>query len=260
MGRRAAGGCIIRSRRCATISRSLALRLTCGAVARNLCSKALSPKTGARAVYWNRLYEPWAMRRDGEIKSRLRAQGLSVESFNGALLFEPAQLRNKQGEPFKVFSPFWRACLAAGRPCGAVARAAQDCAPRRRRRAKRSTTGGCLPTKPDWAKGCARHGVWRSGRACAPRRLRARRRAGLQGRARLSWRGTACRASRRICISARSRRAGSGRRSIAAAGERACPSCANRLARVLPSSSRRQSRHAGCSRSTRASTDFPWRR
>ncbi len=73
-------------------------------------------ETGAQAVYWNRLYEPWAMRRDSEIKAGLRARGLTVESFNASLLFEPSSMRNKQGEAFKVFSPFWRACLAAGGP------------------------------------------------------------------------------------------------------------------------------------------------
>ena len=43
------------------------------------------------------------------IKAALRLQGLRVESHNGALLFEPWQISTKQGGPYKVFTPFWRA-------------------------------------------------------------------------------------------------------------------------------------------------------
>ena len=31
------------------------------------------------------------------------------ESFNGALLFEPWEVLTTQGEPYRVFTPFWRA-------------------------------------------------------------------------------------------------------------------------------------------------------
>jgi len=126
-------------------------------------------ETGAQAVYWNRLYEPWAMRRDSEIKAGLRARGLTVGSFNASLLFEPSSMRNKQGEAFKVFSPFWRACLAAGGPeapppppesllaAPALESEALDDWP-------------LLPTKPDWAGGLRE--TWRPGEMHARARLR----------------------------------------------------------------------------------------
>jgi len=130
--------------------------------------EGLIAETGARAVYWNRLYEPWAMRRDGEIKTRLRASGLTVESFNGSLLFEPAHLRNKAGDHFKVFSPFWRACLAAGGP------SAPAPAPRKLNAAPAPSSDKLadwrlLPTKPDWAGGL--RDVWRVGEKAARARL-----------------------------------------------------------------------------------------
>jgi deoxyribodipyrimidine photo-lyase len=65
----------------------------------------------AEAVYWNRKYEPATQPRDAAIKRDLRARGLDVESFNGSLLFEPWELATKQGEPYKVFTPFWRTAL-----------------------------------------------------------------------------------------------------------------------------------------------------
>lgn len=71
--------------------------------------------TDAEAVYWNRRYEPAIEKRDTRIKQTLRRQGARVESHNGALLFEPWQLATKQGEPYRVFTPFWRAALAGWR-------------------------------------------------------------------------------------------------------------------------------------------------
>ncbi len=65
-------------------------------------------ESGADAVFWNRRYEPSAVRRDAEIKSSLRSGGLEAQSFNGSLLFEPGEISNKSGTPFKVFTPFWK--------------------------------------------------------------------------------------------------------------------------------------------------------
>ena len=67
--------------------------------------------TGARALYWNRRYEPSVVRRDAAIKSRFGAAGWEVESFNSALLHEPHSIANKQGRPFQVFTPYWRYCV-----------------------------------------------------------------------------------------------------------------------------------------------------
>jgi deoxyribodipyrimidine photo-lyase len=72
--------------------------------------------TAAEAVYWNRLYEPAAVRRDTEIKKVLRAAGVKVVSDNAALLFEPWELCNRQGNAYRVFTPFWKRLLEFGLP------------------------------------------------------------------------------------------------------------------------------------------------
>jgi len=69
-------------------------------------------ESGATAVYWNRLYEPEAVARDTRVRAALREAGLHCESFNAAQLLEPWELRTSQGDPYRVFTPFWRACLA----------------------------------------------------------------------------------------------------------------------------------------------------
>jgi deoxyribodipyrimidine photo-lyase len=78
--------------------------------------RALVDETGATAVYWNRRYEPAVVARDRDLKTALRRDGWRVESFNGSLLFEPWAGRTRQDEPYRVFSPFWKACLARPQP------------------------------------------------------------------------------------------------------------------------------------------------
>jgi deoxyribodipyrimidine photo-lyase len=72
---------------------------------------ALVNETGAKAVFWNRRYEPAVMARDATVEKTLRQDGLMVESFNAALLHEPWTIRNRSGKPFQVFTPFWKHCL-----------------------------------------------------------------------------------------------------------------------------------------------------
>jgi deoxyribodipyrimidine photo-lyase len=61
-----------------------------------------------RHVFWNRRYEPAVIERDTRIKQQLRKRGLEVHTFNSALLYEPHEIANRSGEPFRVFTPFWK--------------------------------------------------------------------------------------------------------------------------------------------------------
>jgi deoxyribodipyrimidine photo-lyase len=63
---------------------------------------------GAQAVYWNRLYEPAAIARDTLIKTALREHGIEVQSHAASLWSEPWQISTQQGEPYRVFTPYWR--------------------------------------------------------------------------------------------------------------------------------------------------------
>jgi deoxyribodipyrimidine photo-lyase len=63
---------------------------------------------GARGVFWNRQYEPWAIARDTAIKETLQKSGLEAKSFNANLLFEPWTITKDDGTPYRVFTPFWR--------------------------------------------------------------------------------------------------------------------------------------------------------
>jgi deoxyribodipyrimidine photo-lyase len=73
--------------------------------------RALAVETGAEAVFWNRLYEPAVIARDKAVKHALGEQGIGAVSSNGHLLFEPWTVKNGAGEPYRVFTPFWKSCL-----------------------------------------------------------------------------------------------------------------------------------------------------
>ncbi len=73
--------------------------------------RAIAKEVGADAIFWNRRYEPAVMARDATVEEALRRAGLTVKSFNAALLHEPWTVQNQSGKPFQVFTPFWRHCL-----------------------------------------------------------------------------------------------------------------------------------------------------
>ena len=67
-------------------------------------------ETRASAVHWNRLYEPATIARDTQLKAELKDAGIEVGSHNGSLLVEPWEVRTGAGEPYRVYTPFWRQC------------------------------------------------------------------------------------------------------------------------------------------------------
>ena len=68
----------------------------------------LIEQTGATAVYTTRGYSPTGIKRDNKIQQALRKANIDFTLYNGNLLVEPDSIHNKAGQPFKVFTPFWR--------------------------------------------------------------------------------------------------------------------------------------------------------
>jgi deoxyribodipyrimidine photo-lyase len=127
-------------------------------------------ETGAARVAWNRCYEPFAIARDKGIKANLRDRGIEAESFQAALLFEPWRVLTNSGEPYRVYTPFWKACAARAHeiaePLPAPsALSAPDTWPK----GDEPADWALLPTRPDWAGGL--RATWRPGEAGAQERL-----------------------------------------------------------------------------------------
>ena len=70
--------------------------------------RTLIAQTGARTVYWSRLYDPVTKERDTAVKAALKADGIDAQSFTGHLLFEPWTVETKTGGFYKVFTPMWK--------------------------------------------------------------------------------------------------------------------------------------------------------
>jgi deoxyribodipyrimidine photo-lyase len=126
--------------------------------------KALAKQTKAKAVLWNRCYEPFALARDRKLADDLGKAGIAVETYNAALLHEPWEIRNKSDKPFRVFTPFWKAsrALDVDRPHAAPTRLRFAKA-----RSEKLESWKLLPRHPDWAKGFA----WTPGEKAAHRAL-----------------------------------------------------------------------------------------
>lgn len=90
------------------------LILKCGPCLPTL--QTLIQTTGASMVLWNRLYEPDHVERDRALKATLQAQGISCQTYNGALLAEPWEIKTNSGGSYRVFTPFARAWRARAWP------------------------------------------------------------------------------------------------------------------------------------------------
>lgn len=73
--------------------------------------ESLVKKLGIERICWNRCYEPWQIARDKKIKKMLQEQGVEVVSCNGSLLWEPWQIKKSDQTHYRVFTPFYKACL-----------------------------------------------------------------------------------------------------------------------------------------------------
>ncbi len=73
----------------------------------------LIKETGADAVFWNRRYEPWAVKRGVKLKAAIANAGVEVQSFNAGLLHEPQLVKTQAGKPYTVFTPFWKSLRAS---------------------------------------------------------------------------------------------------------------------------------------------------
>lgn len=70
--------------------------------------KELISKYDIQAVYTNRDYEPYAKKRDGELKELLKEKGIDFLEFKDQVIFEKDEILNGSGEHFKVFTPYSR--------------------------------------------------------------------------------------------------------------------------------------------------------
>ncbi|MDI1287512.1 MAG: deoxyribodipyrimidine photo-lyase [Reyranella sp.] len=129
----------------------------------------LAAACGATSVYWNRVYGQGARDRDARLKQSFTARGVIAESHKANLLFEPWEVATQTGQPFKVFTAFWRACRALRLPSTPLPAPKVLPGPGTWPTSDKLADWKLLPTAPDWAGGMRTR--WTPGEAAAARRL-----------------------------------------------------------------------------------------
>ncbi|HSR56128.1 MAG TPA: deoxyribodipyrimidine photo-lyase, partial [Alphaproteobacteria bacterium] len=130
--------------------------------------KALAEEVEADAVYFTRAYEPAQAALENAAAGTLSEIGVEARRFGGNLLFEPESVETKSGGPFKVFTPFYKACLAKTPtlPLETI----PDLTPcKDAPRGERLEDWELTPIHPDWAGGLRE--TWIPGEAGAHKRL-----------------------------------------------------------------------------------------
>jgi deoxyribodipyrimidine photo-lyase len=122
----------------------------------------------ARTVVYSRRTEPAARLRDDYVARSLKEAGLEVEACDGHLLFPPDAIRTRSGEPYQVFTPFFRACTLHGDPPPPLPVPA-SLPPPAAWPAGVTLASLALEPRPDWAEGL--RFAWRPGEGGARARL-----------------------------------------------------------------------------------------
>ncbi|WP_337847396.1 deoxyribodipyrimidine photo-lyase [Sphingomonas sp.] len=124
---------------------------------------ALAEEVGTNRVHCIRHYEPWW--RNAE---RAVAKQLELVCHDGNYLAPPGSVTTGSGDPYKIFTPFWRALQQRMPPAAPANRPREIPAPSQWPQCERLEEWGLLPTKPDWATGFA---DWEPGEAGARKRV-----------------------------------------------------------------------------------------
>ena len=112
---------------------------------------ALVEETGATDVYCSEAYEPWNRELERQLAEDLGKLDVELHCHEGSLLFHPNAIRNKSGQPFKVFTPYWRHCRQLGIPApGGRQQLSRGRFKNHRLKSLEPGQWGLLPESPNW--------------------------------------------------------------------------------------------------------------
>jgi deoxyribodipyrimidine photo-lyase len=128
-------------------------------------------RTKATLVCCNRIYEPTALRRDEAVEKVLERIGVELVFRDGGVLVPPSQLKNAAGNPYRVFTPFWRALQKQISLLPAPAKAPRHLPEPARWPSSAALHSFNLLPRLDWDAGM--RAAWQPGEAHALKRLHA---------------------------------------------------------------------------------------
>ncbi|MEE4339239.1 cryptochrome/photolyase family protein [Erythrobacter sp.] len=133
-----------------------------GDAVEELCK--LAGELGTRTVHANRHYEPWWRKAQGTLSEKL-----DLTLHDGNYLFPAGHVTTGSGEPYKIYTPFYKAMRAQFPPRDAVPEPETLSSPDEWPESDDLADWDLLPTKPDWSGGIA--AFWDVGEEAAHHRL-----------------------------------------------------------------------------------------
>lgn len=104
-------------------------------------------------IYWNKVYEPYAAQEDHRLEKYWESKDVIVSTFNSHLLFEPQDIKTRQGGFYQVFTPFWQKGCKAGLDLNYHLLPAPQHIPGLSKKLTSDSLNSwkLCPTKPNWA-------------------------------------------------------------------------------------------------------------
>jgi deoxyribodipyrimidine photo-lyase len=81
----------------------------------------LAESLNAKAVFWNWDVEPYAKDRDRTILVALKEKGIATQNFWDQLLHSPEEIRSGSGQPYTIYTPFWKNWISKAKATSAPA-------------------------------------------------------------------------------------------------------------------------------------------
>ena len=130
--------------------------------------RSIIDATASTAVFLGRQYEPKAMHEEVAVRDAI-ADDVDVHVFQDYLLRSPDEVLKTSGEPYKVFTPFWKASVQLGEPAAPIPAPASIVPSTLDLPSLDIDDLDLTPKSPDWAAGLRDH--WQPGEDGALKRL-----------------------------------------------------------------------------------------
>ncbi|QUL38562.1 deoxyribodipyrimidine photo-lyase [Erythrobacter sp. JK5] len=124
----------------------------------------IAKETGATTIHANRHYEPWWLKAQGKLKDEL-----DLKLYDGNYLFPAGHVTTGSGDPYKIYTPFYKAMRQEFPPRDVLPEPETLSSPDSWPASDDLDDWHLLPTNPDWSGGIAE--FWNVGEAAAHERL-----------------------------------------------------------------------------------------